>query len=43
MVGAKYWSEITMIKKTLVFVQRINFCFNSSFFNFDHVYNVLQF
>ena len=36
MVGAIYGSEITMIKKTLVFVQRINACFDSSFLNFDH-------
>ena len=36
MVGAIYGSEITMIKKTLVFVQRINTCFNFSFLDFDH-------
>ena len=36
MVGAIYESETTMIKKTLVFVQRINTCFNSSFLDFDH-------
>ena len=38
MVGAIYGSETTMffLKKTLVFVQRINICFNSSFFGFDH-------
>ena len=38
MVGAIYGSEITMIffKKTLVFVQRINTCFNSSFLDYDH-------
>ena len=38
MVGAMCGSEITMIKRTLVFVQmtRINACLISSFFDFDH-------
>ena len=35
MGGAVYGSETIMIKKTLVFVQRINTCFNSSLFDFD--------
>ena len=39
-MGVKCWSEITMIKKKLLFfVQRINACFNSSFLDFDHAYN----
>ena len=37
MVGAIYGSETIMIlKRTLVFVQRINARFNSSFVDFDH-------
>ena len=37
MVGAINGSETTMIlKKTFVFVQRINTCFNSLFLDFDH-------
>ena len=37
MVGAIYGSEITMIKKkTLVFNQRINACFNSLFLDLNH-------
>ena len=37
MVGAIYGSEITMtLKETLVVVQRIITCFNSSFLDCDH-------
>ena len=44
MVDVIYGSETTMIyKKTLVFVQRINTFFNSSFLDFDHALNDLQF
>ena len=37
MVGAIYGSEFTMtLNETLVFVQKIKTCFNSSFLDLDH-------
>ena len=40
-IGLAWWMHIWVrnnydLKKTLVFVQRINTCFNFSFLDFDH-------